>query len=314
MRAIRVAFVAAAMTLLLSSPAQAWNAAGHRLSAAIAWRQLDDAARERIGHLLERHPDYPVWIARSKKLEPGYAAFLEASTWPDDIRRDTRFHDDGDEPTPTLKEFPDMSRHRAWHHIDRPIGHTPARVKPGRGQLDVQLERLAEQLDGHRRNTASRAYALPWLMHLIADAHQPLHAVSHYDSEGESDEGGNGLMIENPFHPRRSSMSLHAYWDDLPGPPWLRGERLEQSADHLAAAFNAPAQAGEARKWLDESERLARQVVYDGLDGTVPTLSAAYHERAQRIARERVAQAGYRMGLLLQRLFGDTGSPASNSR
>lgn len=293
------------LLLSIGAPAaHAWNAAGHRLSAAIAWREMDEPTRAAVTRLLERHPDHAVWLRRSSKLAPDYAAFLEASTWADDIKRDQRFHDSDEAPTPALKGFPDMDRHRDWHHVDHPFGEAPRHRHTGKGQLDRQLEQLQRTIGDRRQPLQARAYALPWLLHLVADAHQPLHAVSRYDSEGQGDEGGNALTIDNPFHPRRNSMSLHAYWDDLPGPPWLRGEHLEQAADRLLAGRRAPATPGEPEQWLNESIRLARDIAYADLAGEVPTLSAAYHERAQRTARERVALAGHRLALLLRQLFG----------
>ena len=65
-----------------------------------------------------------------------------------------------------------------------------------------------------------QADALPWLLHLVADIHQPLHVGL------DGDEGGNKVEIENPFNKRLPFTNVHTYWDDLPGPPWLRGKRL----------------------------------------------------------------------------------------
>ena len=302
MRSTLQRLVVLACALLLAPAAQAWNAAGHRLGAAIAWQQLDEATRIRLGHLLEQHPDYPAWIARAHGLPPAYAAFLEASTWPDDIRRDVRFHDEDEAPGARQSGFPDLSRHRDWHHVDRPIGHAPRKARSG-GTLDLQFDRLQATLADHRQPAAARAYALPWLIHLVGDAHQPLHAVSRFDATGEGDDGGNALTVDNPFHPRRNSMSLHAYWDDLPGPPWLRGDRLETAAQRMMRETVAPRTAGTLTHWLDESEALARSTVYAGLDGEVPTLTAEYHERALRTARERVALSGHRLALLLRQLL-----------
>lgn len=293
--------------LLFSSPATAWNAAGHRLTAAIAWRQMDAATRERLGDLLAYHPDYELWLKRSSSLEPAYAAFLEASTWPDDIKRDKRFHDSDETPTPLLPGFSDMGRHRNWHHVDHALGQPPAREKTP-GELDSRLDKLMQSIGDTRHRVhgsnqeSQRATALAWLIHLVGDAHQPLHVVSRYDDNGRGDEGGNALWIENPYHPRRSSMTLHAYWDDLPGPPWLRGERLENAANALLREGKATG-PGTIRQWIGESQVLAQTVAYDGLEGEVPTITAEYHERATKTARQRVAQAGRRLGLLLEKLL-----------
>ena len=81
----------------------AWNAAGHRLVAAIAWRQMSPEARQTAGQLLAQHPDWAKWTARSKAEAADYQAFLEAAPWADSLRNDPRFYDEGEEsPTPPL--------------------------------------------------------------------------------------------------------------------------------------------------------------------------------------------------------------------
>jgi hypothetical protein len=297
--------VFAVLTALLAPlPAEAWNAAGHRLSALIAWQQLDESTRSRISHVLTLHPDHARWLTRAKNVKPELAAFLEASTWPDEIRSDKRFYDAGkDPPTAPLPGFPEMARHRHWHYIDRPIGNVPKRHETD-GELDRQLDRLADTIGNHKTSDQQRAYALPWLIHLVADAHQPLHTVSRYNEKGESDEGGNRQIIAHPFHPRLSSMKLHAYWDDLPGPPWLRGRYLERAANRIMADYPPPPASGGAQSWIDESWQIARRDAYPPGDDEVPTLSADFHQKALSISRKRIAEAGYRLAALLQNLFG----------
>jgi hypothetical protein len=297
------ALVVFAALFLLPYPASAWNAAGHRLSALIAWQQLDEVTRQQVSRLLALHPDRERWIARNKSVPPELAAFLEASTWPDEIKGDKRFYDaDIDEATKLLPGFPDMARHRHWHYIDRPLGNPP-KQHPTKGELDRRLDLLITTIGDTRVSDQQRAYALPWLIHLIADAHQPLHTVSHYDTSGRGDEGGNLLTIKTPFHPRLSSMSLHTYWDDLPGPPWLRGRYLERAAATLVAKFPPPPPAGGSKRWIDESWKIARDSAYPQSDEAEPTLDANFHENSQAIAKKRIAEAGYRLAELLQKLF-----------
>ena len=100
-------------------------------------------------------------------------------------------------------------------------------------------------------------------------------------------------------------MTLHAYWDDLPGPPWLRGSRLEKAADRLMPLGGDPRSPGSVSSWMKEGRELAASVVYEGLIGEAPSLSADYHERAQRTAQERVAIAGKRLALVLQAALGN---------
>ena len=293
------------LATVLTQPALAWNAAGHRLSASIAWQQLDPNTRQKLVRLLAQHPDYPLWLSRSQGGDPAEsAAFLEASTWPDDIKKDARFYDAGDDkPSLPLPGFPDRQRHRDWHYINLALGH-PAKLHGSSGQLDKRLDLLASLVGDSKADDRQRAYALPWLIHLTADVHQPLHVVSRYDAKGRSDEGGNRLFIEHPFHPRRSSMSLHAYWDDLPGAPWLRGERLERLATAIVASRPPPPPSGGMRDWLQESWTIARDSAYPAGDDPVPTLSAEFNLRAHTIAQRRIAESGYRLAELLKRLLG----------
>lgn len=300
-------FGAVALSLLLlaaSAPAQAWNAAGHRLSAAIAWRGMAPATRAAVGRLLAAHPDHARWTARTGEGDAAYAAFLAASTWPDDIKRDRRFHDDDAAPTESLPGFPDMARHRRWHYADVRLDDGR---RTGKGELDRRLPQLAATLRDARAAADARSYALPWLIHLVADAHQPLHVASRHDADGDSDDGGNGLWVDTPLHPRLREMSLHAYWDDLPGPPWLRGERLEAAATALLRATPADARtvAADLPAWLAEGRALARTVAYADLADAAPAIDERYHARAQRTADERIVLAGRRLAHLLDALLGD---------
>ncbi|MBK7357099.1 S1/P1 nuclease [Propionivibrio sp.] len=308
------ALLSLVVLLLSSGPALAWNAAGHRLVAGIAWERLDRHTRTVIAQLLRDHPDYVRWRDRAGADESGRLAFIEASTWPDDIRSDNRFYSAGiDAPTPLLPGFPDMERHRDWHYVNRPLDGTPAiHAQRNResvsGMLEQQLVALGKVLSALGAPRSTRVYALPWMIHLVGDAHQPLHTSIRLDAQGHWDRLGNGVMVINPFNPRKPSSTLHAYWDDLPGPPWLRGERLDAAGRALTAAYPAaPADPARSKPglWIEESWHLARQSAYPPDDEFVPTLSAAFHDNAKEIARRRIAEAGYRLADLLNELLGE---------
>ncbi|MBS1189902.1 MAG: hypothetical protein H6R10_1694 [Rhodocyclaceae bacterium] len=283
-----------ALALLLTTlPAWGWNAAGHRLVAAIAWRQMSPIAQHRVTDLLQIHPDYRKWTAKAGD-NPGYTAFLEASTWPDDIRKDRRFHDEGREaPTPPFPGMADTARHKDWHYVDQFSN------KVRDGELDHQLERLTRLLRNPGTPPAERAYALPWLIHLLADIHQPLHVGSRDDG------GGNRFEIENPFNRRLPFTNLHTWWDDLPGPPWLRGPRLERAADALLASQPKPPRQGSLALWEKESRELSRETAYPAATGSLlPAITADFAARSQAVANQRLATAGYRLGRLLEGTFG----------
>jgi hypothetical protein len=283
-------FLLALFFFLPALPAHAWNAAGHRLVAVIAWQQLSPPAREAIGEALARHPDHDRWADKARPSED-IDLFAEAATWPDDIRNDPRFYDEEREsPTPPLPGLPDTARHKRWHYVD-----LDAAGKVRAGELDLQIERLARML----RSTGKKAeisYALPWLLHLVADLHQPLHVGRH------GDEGGNAVEIENPYNKRLPFTSLHTYWDDLPGPPWLRGQRLARNAAGLLENHPAPVQ-GNVGLWRDESHRLLDQAYPDANGSLLPIVSEDFRQKSRDIANRRIVDAGYRLGRLLESIF-----------
>lgn len=298
----RIASLCAALALSLPLPVLAWNAAGHRLVAAIAWEHLRPEVRSEVTRLLHQHPDHERWLKRAGEEDSDRRVFIEASTWPDDIRKDKRFYSAGsDDPTPTLPGFPDMERRRNWHYVNIPLNATPD-TTPLSGQLDRALLALASTLAATDTDQ-QRTYALPWLIHLVGDVHQPLHTSVRLDADGKWDKLGNGLEVQNPFNSRKPVSTLHAFWDDLPGMPWLRGDRLDQASQALMGRHPRPARSTSSQRWIEESWQIARDNAYPGGNEKAPTITETFHEKSLEIAERRVVQAGYRLSDLLNRSF-----------
>ncbi|MCB4360064.1 S1/P1 nuclease [Quatrionicoccus australiensis] len=275
--------------LLLCPPiVHAWNGAGHRLSAVIAWQQLSPASRQQIAEILARHPDYPRWQEKSRSDEPR-AIFAEAATWPDSIRHDPRYYDETrGAATPAIPGLFDQARHKRWHYVD-----LDARGKRRAGEIDRQIGKISQIL----RSTASPeqiSWAVPWLLHLVGDIHQPLHVGK------EGDDGGNRVEIENPAR-RQPFSSLHQYWDELPGPSSLRGKRLDNRAAELLARYPAPAQSS-VTGWRNESHRLLA-AAYPPAGSLLPLITEEFDSQARGIAERQIVNAGYRLGRLLEGIF-----------
>jgi hypothetical protein len=289
----------------VSSEVWAWNAAGHRLITAIAWNEMNPKAREETNRLLRRHPDYPRWLKRAGKEDADRRVFIEASTWPDDIRNDKRFYSASKaDPTPTLPGFPDMERRSNWHYVNIPLNASFG-GKPFSGRLDRQLPELVKTL-GESGSELERTYALPWLIHLAGDAHQPLHASARVDAVGKWDKSGNTRKVHNPFNPRRPVSTLHVFWDDLPGPPWLRGNKLDTTARALASAHAQLICSVESKRWIEESWQLARKKAYPSFPSksdALPEISKTFYEASRKIADRRIAQAGFRLACVLNQSF-----------
>ena len=294
---------------LSAAPALAWNATGHRLVAGIAWEKMTPVARAEANRLLQNHPDYERWRKKAANDDSGRQVFIATATWPDEIRRDKRFYSPAsEEPTPLLPGFPDMARHSDWHYLARPLDdaaatapHRPAHL----GQIDQALTTQSRRLGDRKAPLIERQYALPWLIHLVGDAHQPLHLSLCLDASGNWDKLGSGQMVSNPFNPRKSSTTLHTFWDDLAGAPGLRGEALDTAIRALLDRYPQAPRRSSTATWLDESWRLAREFGYpDGQSDTPITINDVFFERSRDIAERRVAEAGHRLGTLLNTLLG----------
>ena len=294
----RISSLFAALALLLPLPVLAWNAAGHRLVAAIAWEHLRPDVRNEVTLLLRQHPDHGRWLKRAGEDDSDRRAFIEVSTWPDEIRKDNRFYTAGsDDPTPTLPGFPDMERRRDWHYVNIPLNAT-SDAQPLSGQINRQLVALARTLANPDADQ-ERTYALPWLVHLVGDAHQPLHTSIRLDASGKWDKLGNGLEVQNPFNSRKPVSTLHAFWDDLPGPPWLRGDKLDQARQALIGSHPRRPRSISSQRWIEESWKIARDSAYPPRDEAIPTVTDVFFKNSQEIANRRIVQAGYRLADLL---------------
>lgn len=271
---------------LLSPAVLAWGAAGHRLVACLAWEQLTPRHQVQLMALLRHHPDSARWLSRPPG-DPACSALAEAATWPDDIKQDPRFDDAPTAPSPARLQ--DTARHRSWHYVDY-----DANGEVAAGELAEQLARQANLVGTGTLREASTA--LPWLVHLVADAHQPLHV-------GRSgDQGGNAIAIVNPYNTRQPQTNLHAFWDELPGPPWLRGARLMEGVQRLKERY-IPAAPAPATVWLHESHALLARV-YPPSSGPQPvTIDGDFLVASRTLAEQRLVDAGRRLADMLATLL-----------
>lgn len=282
---------------LLATPAAAWNAAGHRIGAALAWQEMTPPVRQQVAGLLAQHPAHARWIDALKRGAGGTvpdpaAIFAEASTWPDELRREG-------ERDPAVT-------HRDWHYVNWPA-NGPASPDASRGgRLDQEIGRQAVLLGQDQLAPAKRAEALAWLLHLVGDAHQPLHVVSWPLPDGDFDDGGLAFLVHDPQRRRVALLSLHAWWDDLPGPPWLRGERLRQRVQELRDAYPAaPIVQGGPADWLAESFTFACQSARPAADRAIWQVTDRYRALATDFGQRQLFASGVRLGRLLNDLLGD---------
>ena len=302
----------AVMAAFCCDRACAWNDRGHMSVAYVAYQRLTPATRDRVNVLLKLNPKYNDWAATVDKEVPGTSAadrdmmiFMIAATWADAIKRDSTYTQDGSQggnrpdgsPDPGKNTgYDDLLMHKYFHFVDTPFS------RDGSALPAIPTPNARDRIALFRKVLASassdplKSYDLTWLLHLVGDVHQPLHAstrVSKADPEG--DAGGNLVKLDC------SKCELHFFWDDLLGtksdlPTVIRG------AKELPRASAALAAKSDEKIWIAESFRDARRIVYAAPvgPGNGPfTLTPQYKARALKLAKKRVTLAGARLANLL---------------
>jgi hypothetical protein len=247
------------LLILFPAPVFAWGTEGHEIVALIAARELDPAARTQVAHLLGSE-----------------AMLVQDANWADEIRDQRR--DTG-----------------AWHYVDIPLGapgYDARRDCPANACVVAQIENDLRTLRNAQLSKDARAEALRFLVHFVADVHQPLHA------EDNDDKGGNQVRVEIG----RERTNLHRVWDaDVVE---ALGFDAGAAADNIERGLS-PAQrkawaAGTPADWANESHAIASDAIYPPLMGRRELrLPRDYIWRNAGLTRMLLAKAGLRLAWLL---------------
>jgi hypothetical protein len=300
--------------LACTSSAFAWNTFGHMVVADVAYRDLKAHAPQlldRVDTLLRLNPNYSKWVSGYAASQQQEIAFVQAAHWADDIKSSgsgyyadgTNGGNTGVEPVASynLGYAPaDTAMHKYWHFVDNgfsPDG-TPVQPTPT-PDVEDRIPVFAQTLATDTATDALKSYDLVWLIHLVGDIHQPLHATTRFTADApDGDEGGN--LVRTSCTSSCPS-ELHAVWDDI-----LGTSTSPTSAMSYAATLTIPSGpqlSTPASAWAAESLQMAERDAYAGIGNqTYGThrLSSTYLSTAKSDARLRVALAGARLSTLIQ--------------
>ena len=280
---------AALLLLLLAQPphALAWGPQGHRTVGAIADALLTPQARAQVRWLLAHD--------RDRFGNPSGRTTLEAvSVWADEI-------------SGTAAARP------AWHYDNVPVCG-PLRLAPACAAGQCASEQLQSELRilaDTRSALPLRNAALKWVVHLVGDLHQPLHAADN------DDRGGNAVPVALAGVRTRGRLSLHRAWDSEFVHLALPTRSTQQPPADLAPLVREAQQllgeagVGTPDGWVAESNHLARNIAYHypgfacgAAPGGIVVLDATYVAGATALVHERLLLAGARLAALLNRSLG----------
>lgn len=301
------AFLVAAL-VVWPARAFAWDPYGHMVVAASAWEQIaNHAVKKRIAALLKLNPLYGDWIKGVPAASRDRVAFVKAATWPDTIKKDSHYEEDGSShgnvpdnvPASSWnKGYPDHRMHKYWHFINLPFSPdgTPTQG-PAFVNAQTQIKAFRDALKSSAHSDDVKSYDLVWLEHLVGDVHQPLHCISRFvATQKTGDRGGNLVKLTG------EPADLHALWDDLLGTADDDPAAAIAAAHDLTPPAVALAKVTDEAVWIDESFEAAKTHAYKppiGVGEGPFTVNDAYTKAARALARKRVALAGARLARLL---------------
>lgn len=259
--------LAAAIFLLIAGTptgALAWGDEGHRIAAEIAEQYLEPETARQVRELLA--------IENATTLS-------QVSTWADEIRGQRR-------------------QTARWHYVNIPI-HPPAgtpaaydaaRDCPSGDCVVAKIDELSAVLRDKTVPARQRLEALKFIVHLVADIHQPL------DCADDGDRGGNDIRVT--FLGQQTN--LHALWDS--GMLAVVGMGDERAYALRLVKSILPARliqwrGGTAADWANESYGIAR-LIYGG-SHEARALQLFYEEDFLPVVNVQLEKAGVRLAAML---------------
>lgn len=309
----RLRQLAALGVLSLPLLAQAWGDDGHQLVARLAAEHLSTQEMQKLQAWLQADQEVlPRRDGRTSAADLGTQA-----SWADDYRESQG------------KEGRPYKLSATWHYVNRPIDSvqppeecrpdkvgpvqdTPASERGEGACVMVKIAQLQQDLakPGYL-DAPGRARAVKFLMHLIGDLHQPLHASDDHD------KGGNAKTV---VWPPRAPGSLHHHWDSV----WLQtiakgpqASRLTEQMDWIRSRYPAQVRAtwgGSLNpfEWAEDSFLLSKNVAYGMLppaENGRHALTQGYVDEASEATRLQLARAGWRLALTLKAALASAEGP-----
>jgi hypothetical protein len=205
-----------------------------------------------------------------------------------------------------------------WHYDNQPVCKTLTfeQYCPKDECASAKIPMVAKVLKEGDAPNLDRAMALRFLVHMIGDIHQPLHAA---------DDGDLGANLKFVLIPESDlGRRLHGVWDTDIVKRALRGANETAYAKDLLQRFkdSVPAwQGGTVRDWMNESHSLSKYVTYAKLpkfecgkpwESTIVSpvpLTEEYMKVAADTVPAQLAKAGARIAYMLNQALDPEARP-----
>ncbi len=198
-------------------------------------------------------------------------------------------------------DLPTFASSGPWHYVNVPIeAERYADRYCRRGDCVVgKIAEFRRVLAEPQSPKAERLTALKFLVHLVADVHQPLHVGDN------DDRGGNGLQVRF----LGETTNFHRLWDSGLIEETRQNDRAW--ADRVRRRITPEAAKGWANDpvetWANESLAAAKKAYQGPARGprisTGATLGKPYQDFALPLVEDRLARAAVRLAHELDAIF-----------
>ncbi len=282
-----------------------WNTYGHLLTADFALTKLAPAkqrAFDQLAFTLVRQMEAEKRLYLMRTFEDT-SAFAHLSVLPDDwrgVKVSELFDQYGEGVPEQLARYADTTTD-TWHYINQPyqLGDSVQACGVDEDNVATVLPNLIEAYKSSS-SEANKALILAFIVHLVSDAHNPVHTVTRVDDECEHDRGGNRFCVAYRRGSSTCEENLHQAWDRALG-FFEDYEKVADAQDFLGYVKvdeNAAAEL-EPSVWVEEGLALAR-IVYSTTEGQ--TLDPFYIDEGKIISYEQIALSAARLAAILDEL------------
>jgi hypothetical protein len=256
-------------TLVLIS----WGPAGHRAIAKIAENHLSPTAKQAVKNIL------------------GTESLADVSNYADEIRSNPEYRYTG-----------------IWHYANVPAGYNyeqfSTAIKTMRqDNVYKMVLKFEADLKDPDLSRSKKAAALKFLVHLVGDLHQPMHA-GHAE-----DKGGNEIRVTfNGYDD-----NLHGLWDSgLIEHQGLTYKHMAESYDNATPIEIKKWQSDDPMIWLWESYQISTILYKEAAEN--PNFGEEYYKTHLPVLQKRIEKAGIRLAGILNAIFDKPGNSKAPSQ
>jgi hypothetical protein len=261
------------IALLLVPLALQWSCPSHMIIWEVAMSELGESYIDKVLKPIIEDP---------KEGNKNYSNLFEYACWADDIK---------------------TSATEGWHYYDIPyfMNYSKNITLPTTNNVAWCVNTAKSTLEG-KSTGYGKSTMLRNLIHMMGDAHQPLHVTSMYSAKfPDGDRGGNSFLIQG------GDKELHALWDYCLDKISSYSRPLSASSmDDIKAKAKAftkefPRSSMSSELSIKDGFKITENVhpyaashVYKGIvyNGTV---SSEYKEAGYLVCKKMIALGGYRL-------------------